>query len=199
MAACKHVDGGQRLREISPRIVAVPRVNGSIFRLNRDTRFSSDPTPYKTNLGIYFWIGPWPRLESAGYYFHVEPPDFMVGGGVYMFPPAMIGPYRRAAADPRTGKELAKIVGVEGGDVRARAALHARRSPAARSCSCAMPARKDATSPGMRVAAARAITLPAGLRLFGMADEPPPASATSPTSCCMSSVMSRAIFPSAPT
>jgi uncharacterized protein (TIGR02453 family) len=101
---------GQRLREISPRIVAVPRVNGSIFRLNRDTRFSSDPTPYKTNLGIYFWIGPWPRLESAGYYFHLEPPDFMLGGGIYIFPPAMLGPYRRAAADPRAGKELAKIV-----------------------------------------------------------------------------------------
>ncbi len=105
---------GGRLREISPKIVAAPRVNGSIFRLNRDTRFSSDPTPYKTNLGIYFWIGPWPRLESAGYYFHLEPPDFMLGGGIYMFPPAMVVAYRRAAADPKTGKELAKIVAALG-------------------------------------------------------------------------------------
>jgi len=41
-----------------PGIVAVPKVNKSIFRVNRDTRFSLDPSPYKTNLGLYFWDGP---------------------------------------------------------------------------------------------------------------------------------------------
>jgi len=33
---------GRRLKEISPHIVAVPKINKSIFRLNRDTRFSYD-------------------------------------------------------------------------------------------------------------------------------------------------------------
>src|SRR4030043_1052024 len=52
------VDMGRRLKEISPDIVAVPRSNKSLFRLNYDTRFSSDKSPYKPNLGLYFWEGP---------------------------------------------------------------------------------------------------------------------------------------------
>ena len=34
---------GNRLKEISPNIVAAPKINKSIFRLNRDTRFSHIP------------------------------------------------------------------------------------------------------------------------------------------------------------
>jgi uncharacterized protein (TIGR02453 family) len=101
---------GERLREIAPRIVAVPRVNKSIFRLNRDTRFSLDPTPYKTNLGIYFWEGARPKMESAGFYFHLEPPDMMIGGGMYMIPDSLLGRYRSAVVDPRRGAEISKIV-----------------------------------------------------------------------------------------
>ena len=40
------IDMGDRLREVIPGIVAAPRVNQSIFRLNRDTRFSKDKSPY---------------------------------------------------------------------------------------------------------------------------------------------------------
>jgi uncharacterized protein (TIGR02453 family) len=101
---------GDRLRTIAPRIVAVPRVNKSIFRLNRDTRFSLDPSPYKTNLGIYFWEGSQTRMEASGFYFHLEPPTMMLGGGFYMFPDPFVGRFRRAAVDPKRGKELAKIV-----------------------------------------------------------------------------------------
>jgi len=35
---------------VSPAIRAEPRVNGSILRINRDTRFSADKTPYKDHL-----------------------------------------------------------------------------------------------------------------------------------------------------
>ena len=56
---------GERLRAVLPGIIAVPKVNKSIFRIYRDTRFSSDPSPYKTNLGLYFWEGPRSRLEST--------------------------------------------------------------------------------------------------------------------------------------
>jgi uncharacterized protein (TIGR02453 family) len=101
---------GERLREIAPQIVAVPQVNKSIFRLNRDTRFSQDLTPYKTNLGIYFWEGARPKMESAGFYFHLEPPDLMIGAGMYMIPDALLGRYRSAAVDPKRGAEIARIV-----------------------------------------------------------------------------------------
>ena len=43
------------LAEISPHFVADPRPNGgSLFRIYRDTRFSRDKTPYKTNAGAHF-------------------------------------------------------------------------------------------------------------------------------------------------
>jgi uncharacterized protein (TIGR02453 family) len=122
---------GERLRRVVPRIVAVPLVNKSIFRLNRDTRFSLDPSPYKTNLGLYFWEGTKPRMESAGFYFHLEPPDLWLGGGMYMFPDALLPKYRRAVVDPKLGREIRAIVdelgrrnGVEVGG------LHYKRVPA---------------------------------------------------------------------
>jgi uncharacterized protein (TIGR02453 family) len=101
---------GERLRSIVPGIVAVPAVNKSIFRINRDTRFSLDPSPYKTNLGLYFWDGARSRMESAGFYVGLEPPDIMLGGGLYMIPDAILGRYRKAVVDPKRGAEIAKIV-----------------------------------------------------------------------------------------
>lgn len=101
---------GERLREIAPWIVAEPRVNKSIFRINRDTRFSLDPSPYKTNLGIYFWQAGRPKMKSAGFYFHLEPPNMMVAGGMYMIPDGLIDRYRSAVVDPKRGAQIARIV-----------------------------------------------------------------------------------------
>lgn len=100
---------GEKLKTIAPRVHAIPQINKSIFRLNRDTRFSMDPTPYKTNLGIYFWEGGAVKMEGVGFYFHLEPPDIMLGSGAYMFSDKQITRYRRAAVDPKLGKELTKI------------------------------------------------------------------------------------------
>ena len=44
-----------RLRKIAPEVNAIPKVNQSLFRINRDTRFSKDKSPYKTCMGIWFW------------------------------------------------------------------------------------------------------------------------------------------------
>lgn len=101
---------GARLRRLSPGIKAEPRTDGSLFRIFRDTRFSPDKSPYKTNLGIYFWEGKGSRLECSGYYFHLEPPVLMLGGGVYVFSRPLLEHYRRAVADPEYGGSLAAIV-----------------------------------------------------------------------------------------
>lgn len=100
---------GARLKTIAPRIVSVPKVNKSIFRICRDTRFSLDPSPYKTNLGIYFWDGIRPRMESSGFYFHLEPPDMILGGGMYVIPDSLISRFRTAVVDPKSGAEIRKI------------------------------------------------------------------------------------------
>jgi uncharacterized protein (TIGR02453 family) len=101
---------GERMRVALPGVIAIPKVNKSIFRINRDTRFSSDPSPYKTNLGLYFWEGTRPKMESPGFYVHVEPPDFMLGAGMYLFPDRMLDRYRKAVVDPRRGAALAKAL-----------------------------------------------------------------------------------------
>ena len=101
---------GERLRDLSPALNADPKVNRSLFRIHRDTRFSEDKTPFKTTMGIWFWEGDRKRMESSGFYFHLEPPNLMLGVGVYRFPKPQLAAYREAVADDRFGAELARIV-----------------------------------------------------------------------------------------
>ncbi len=105
------VDMGERLREVVPEIVAVPRVNQSLFRLNRDTRFSKNKSPYKTNIGIFFWEGSGPRMENPGFYFHVEHNSLMVGGGMHTFSKPFLERYRNAVANDVLGPLLEKAIG----------------------------------------------------------------------------------------
>jgi uncharacterized protein (TIGR02453 family) len=54
-----------------------------IFRINRDIRFSKDKRPYKNNFGAF--IAPGGKNSGyAGYYFHIEPGNSFLAGGVYM-------------------------------------------------------------------------------------------------------------------
>jgi uncharacterized protein (TIGR02453 family) len=101
---------GERLYRLTPGITADPRPDGSLFRIYRDTRFSPDKAPYKTHLGIFFWEGKGPRMECSGYYFHLEPPNLMLGGGLYMFPRPLLERFRKAVVDPEYGDELAAAV-----------------------------------------------------------------------------------------
>lgn len=101
---------GVRLRSISPSIIASPKVNKSLFRISRDTRFSLDMSPYKTNLGIFFWEGTRPRMECSGFYFHLEPPKIVLGSGVYMLPRRLLDRYRRMVVDHEYGEELSAII-----------------------------------------------------------------------------------------
>ncbi|TFG79336.1 MAG: DUF2461 domain-containing protein, partial [Chrysiogenales bacterium] len=101
---------GERLRRLTPGVRFDPHANGSLFRIYRDTRFSADKSPYKTNLGILFWEGGGPRLDSSSYYFHLEPPTLMLGAGLYVFSRPLLERFRRTVADPEFGPELAAIV-----------------------------------------------------------------------------------------
>jgi len=122
---------GARLKTIAPRVVAIPAVNKSIFRIYRDTRFSLDPSPYKTNLGIYFWEGTRPKMESAGFYFQLEPPHLYMGGGMYMIPDSLLGRYRKAVVDKSRGAEIRKIVAaIRGRDGFTVEGAHYKRVPA---------------------------------------------------------------------
>ncbi len=55
-----------------------------MFRINRDIRFSKDKSPYKSNFGASINKGGRKAMNSAGYYFHLEPGGSFTGGGIYM-------------------------------------------------------------------------------------------------------------------
>ncbi|MFH1490364.1 MAG: DUF2461 domain-containing protein [Pseudomonadota bacterium] len=101
---------GGRLKKIAPRVNAIPQVNQSLFRINRDTRFSPDKRPYKTHLGIWFWEGERKRMECSGFYFHVGEGRLLLGTGMHVFPRAFLDPYREAVVDKKLGPLLSRTL-----------------------------------------------------------------------------------------
>ncbi|HWC53755.1 MAG TPA: DUF2461 domain-containing protein [Chitinophagaceae bacterium] len=60
-----------------------------MFRINRDVRFSKDKSPYKINMGAYINRGG-KKSVFGGYYFHCEPGESFMGGGLWMpMPPEL--------------------------------------------------------------------------------------------------------------
>jgi uncharacterized protein (TIGR02453 family) len=87
------------LRHIADFDPAMAGVNPrkAIFRINRDTRFSKDKSPYKTNFGAHL-VAPGQSSREhgwAGYYIHVQPGFSMLGGGAYMPTPEWLRAIRR--------------------------------------------------------------------------------------------------------
>lgn len=70
------------LAQLSRYYEAIPRrTGGSLMRVYRDTRFSPDKTPYKTNIGIQFRHAMAKDVHAPGLYLHIEPGDIFVGVG----------------------------------------------------------------------------------------------------------------------
>jgi len=72
------------LKKISEHFVADSRtVGGSLFRIQRDTRFSKDKTPYKRNTGMQFRHRAAKDAHAPGFYMHLEPGECFVGVGLW--------------------------------------------------------------------------------------------------------------------
>ena len=77
-------DMADELPAISMHFRALPKkVGGSLMRVQRDTRFSRDKTPYKTNIGIQFRHEVGKDVHAPGYYVHVAPGECFVGVGLW--------------------------------------------------------------------------------------------------------------------
>ena len=77
-------DVGVRLPEVSGHFVADARtVGGSLFRIYRDTRFSKDKTPYKTQVGIQFRHERAKDAHAPGFYAHLEPGRVFMACGTW--------------------------------------------------------------------------------------------------------------------
>ena len=70
------------LRRFAPDLVASPKA--SLYRLHRDTRFSADKSPFKTQVGAVFPHRALHRHQGAGLYLEIGPAGTMVAGGIYM-------------------------------------------------------------------------------------------------------------------
>ncbi len=82
------------------------RLSYSVMRMQRDTRFSADKTPYKNHLAILWWQGERAKFENPGFYFHIEPPSLILGGGIFEFSKPLLEAYRRAVDNPASGPQL---------------------------------------------------------------------------------------------
>ncbi len=56
----------------------------SLFRIYRDTRFSSDKRPYKTHVAAWWSHQGLEKTSGAGYYFHVSAKEIIIAAGAYM-------------------------------------------------------------------------------------------------------------------
>jgi uncharacterized protein (TIGR02453 family) len=73
----------ERMASIAAEIEFNPR--RSIFRVNRDVRFSRNKAPYKTNIAASFGLrGDRSPTDTPGLYLGIEPGEIFVGGGLYM-------------------------------------------------------------------------------------------------------------------
>lgn len=97
------------LERLAPGIRADPRVLGSIFRINRDTRFSPDKRPYKDHLDLWFWHGERGRAVS-GLFLRLSPDGVAVGAGAHDLGKEVLRRYREAVCDPAAGAALAGIL-----------------------------------------------------------------------------------------
>jgi uncharacterized protein (TIGR02453 family) len=74
---------GPRMADVAPDFDFDPKK--SIFRIYRDTRFSNNKTPYKTNIAAYFQArGKKSPAERPGLYVGIELGEIFIGGGLYM-------------------------------------------------------------------------------------------------------------------
>ncbi len=97
------------LSRLQPDLRVEPRVNGSIYRINRDVRFSKDKRPYKEELAFRF-LAQGDKGEVSGIHMRIRPDLVGIGAGMWGFQPAALARYREAVADAKTGTKLQKLI-----------------------------------------------------------------------------------------
>ena len=72
------------LAAISPHYRADPKpVGGSLFRIQRDTRFAGDKSPYKGWQGARLFHERRRELPAPSFYLHLQPGNCFVGAGLW--------------------------------------------------------------------------------------------------------------------
>src|SRR5262245_23346743 len=84
-------------RTVAPELIASPK--HSLFRIYRDTRFSSNKKPLKTHAAAVFRPKDLPKPQGAGLYFEIAPGWVWIGGGMWRPEPSELVRLRAHIAD----------------------------------------------------------------------------------------------------
>jgi uncharacterized protein (TIGR02453 family) len=97
------------LERVHPGLQGEARVGRSLFRINRDTRFGHDKTPYKTYLDFLFWIGDGEPRRSPACIIRLATTTVLTGAGQIGLTGAALDRYRTAVAGS-DGAQLRAVV-----------------------------------------------------------------------------------------
>jgi uncharacterized protein (TIGR02453 family) len=108
---------GSRLQALDPAIVVDTRTDGRgvLMRFYRDTRFSKDKSPYKTNIAGMFTDGQGKKTERPAYGFHMGAENMELMAGMFKFSKPQLAAYREAVAGEEPGEALVAILRALGG------------------------------------------------------------------------------------
>lgn len=108
-----------KLEKVSPHMLAIARKQGgSLFRIYKDTRFSSDKSPYKTHAAAHFRHEANNDVHAPGYYFHIEPGNNIMGAGIWKPDATALRAIRTKIAEDSAGwKKVLNLKIVKSGEV----------------------------------------------------------------------------------
>lgn len=98
---------GEALHAAGCRVVADPRVNGSVVRMARDRRFRPDTPPYKTHLALLWWADG-VRMEQPCFYLQIDGKGVECGVGLPEIARAHLPGFRRWIVE---GDHAARFLG----------------------------------------------------------------------------------------
>lgn len=105
---------GGALQAMAPSVKPEPRVGGSVFRINRDIRFSADKSPYKTHVGIRFRDRDTivsPKCTGPLFYVEFDAHFLRLGVGVKEFDSRTLSAFRQSVANGGSRKAAAAVLG----------------------------------------------------------------------------------------
>ena len=95
---------GQRLRDRAGRDVCFdPTIGKSLFRVNRDTRFSADKTPCHPWVDAIWWAGLHDARRTPAFIFRLSAGGLVAGAGITGLRDTHLDRYRTAVADDSSG------------------------------------------------------------------------------------------------
>lgn len=95
---------------VQPDLRAEAKVGRSLFRINRDTRFAKDKTPYKTYLDFMFWIGDGPPREQPACIVRLTSTEVLLGAGRMALRASALDRYRTRLDNADDGATIEGIV-----------------------------------------------------------------------------------------